>query len=165
MIKTVEFNGKQYPQFQAEGNAAKYAIPFAKEVCIGEGYDIGCNRPEWAFPGAVLIDPAINQYDALNLPMGIEVDYIFSSHCLEHIPDWVRVLKYWLTKIKSGGTLFLYLPHYDQEYWRPWNNRKHVNVLTAEMITDFLKAEGCSNIFSSDRDLNHSFMVIAQKEI
>lgn len=163
MISTIEFNGQLYPKFQSEGNAAKYAIPFAKEVCKGFGYDIGCNRKEWAFPDAMMIDPAVDPaYHAMKLPEVI-VDYIFSSHCLEHVPDWVSVLKYWLSKIKSGGTLFLYLPHYDQEYWRPWNNRKHVNILTGEMVSDFLKANGCTNIFASGRDLNHSFMVMAEK--
>jgi hypothetical protein len=27
--------------------------------------------------------------------------------------------------LNENGTLFLYLPDYSQEYWRPWNNKKH----------------------------------------
>ncbi|HXP49873.1 MAG TPA: hypothetical protein VN922_07970, partial [Bacteroidia bacterium] len=69
MIETIEFKDEVYPKFQSEGFAAKFAFPFAKEVCIGEGFDIGCNRKEWAFPGAIMIDPAINkEYDAMKLP-------------------------------------------------------------------------------------------------
>ena len=32
-FKTIKFNGKEYPEFQANGNAARFIMPFAKEVC------------------------------------------------------------------------------------------------------------------------------------
>lgn len=163
MIETVYFNGNRYPAFQTNGNAARFAIPFALEVCKGEGVDIGCNRLEWKFPGAHPVDPAINQWNALDFPHG-ELDYIFSSHCLEHIPDWVSVLEYWHGKLKSGGTLFLYLPDYSQEYWRPWNNRKHMHVFTPGIIGDYLKSSYCyKNVFVSGVDLYNSFIAIAEK--
>ena len=68
MIETINFKNNTYPKFQAEGNASQFAIPFAKHVCKGKGIDVGCNRNEWAFPGAYPIDPVINEYDALNFP-------------------------------------------------------------------------------------------------
>ena len=162
MVETIEFNNKKYPKFQAQGNASQFAIPFAKQVCNGIGFDIGCNREEWAFPGAIMIDPALNTGHAMNLPTFL-VDYIFSSHCLEHIHGWVDVLDHWKTRLKPGGTLFLYLPHPDQEYWLPWNNRKHYNVLYPEMIQKYLENNGYTNIFVSGMDLNHSFMAMAEK--
>lgn len=164
MIKTVTFKGRSYPEFQAQGNASQFAIPFAKHVCEGIGYDIGCCKKEWAFPGAIAIDLEFDDaWDANNLPLE-EVDYIYSSHCLEHVPDWVETLYYWRDKLKVGGTLFLYLPHYSQEYWRPWNNRKHLHVLTPECIGDMMKDIGFSNVFVGNRDLNDSFMVMGEKE-
>lgn len=163
MIQTTEYKGELYPIFQTEGNAAKFAIPFAQQICNGKGYDIGCNRLEWCMPGAIPIDPVIDpSNDALNLP-DEEVDFIFSSHCLEHISDWVGVLDYWKTKIKPGGVLFLYLPHPDQIYWRPWNNRKHVHILDPKYIKEYLVDRGFKNVFVSERDLNHSFICIAEK--
>ena len=165
-IITNEFG--TYPEFQASGNAARFAIPYAQEVCIGEGYDIGGNSARWSFPGALIIDPALDpKYDAFHLPINErggfkQVDYIFSSHCLEHLPDWVKALDIWTRALKPGGVLFLYLPHYEQVYWRPWNNRKHVNVLTGEIIRDYLEARGYENIWISGIDLNHSFMVMAE---
>lgn len=162
MIQTIYYQNKNYPAFQAEGNAAQFAIPYAKHICIGKGVDVGCMKPEWSFPGSYVVDPAINEYDALNFPWE-ELDYIFSSHCLEHIPNWVDVLLYWTKKLKSKGTLFLYLPDYSQTYWRPWNNRKHVNIFTPQILCDFLKDNGYENIFSSGVDLNNSFMVIGNK--
>ena len=92
-----------------------------------------------------------------------ELDYIFSSHCLEHLHDWVNVLDYWTSKLKNGGTLFLYLPDYSQVYWRPWNNRKHLNIFTPEIITDYMKDTGYTNVFKSGVDLNNAFMVMGEK--
>ena len=162
MIETIDFRGKLYPKFQSKGNASKFAIPFAKEVCTGEGYDIGCMRKEWSFPGSIPIDISFEDgYHALNLPKN--VDYIFSSHCLEHIPNWPDVLEYWHGNLMDGGVMFLYLPDYSQKYWRPWNNRKHVNIFTPEIIRDWFEAHGYVDIFVSGVDLNNSFMAVAQK--
>lgn len=162
-MMTIQYDGSSYPHFQTQGNAAQFAIPYAKHVCIGHGVDIGCNRPEWAFPGAKLVDPVLNpEYSATNFPYK-DLDYIFSSHCLEHLEDWVDVLDYWTMKLVPGGTLFLYLPDYSQKYWRPWNNRKHLNIFTPQIIVDYLEHNKYTNIFASGVDLNNSFMVMGQR--
>jgi SAM-dependent methyltransferase len=161
-MKTIEYNNKFYPMFQAEGNASQFSIPFAKHFCNGKGYDIGCNRLEWSFPGSKPIDLLFDdEWDAYNLPDG-KVDYIYSSHCLEHLPDWVSALDYWTSKLLTGGIVFLYLPHYSQEYWRPWNNRKHNHIFTPEIIKDYMINRGYIRIFSSERDMNNSFMVVGE---
>ena len=162
-MQIIEFQGDRYPGFQAFGNAAQFAIPYAKYFCNGTGYDIGCSKLEWSFPGSIPVDKDFDDpYHANNLPEG-KVDYIFSSHCLEHVMDWAGTLLYWTEKLNDGGILFLYLPHYDQKYWRPWNNRKHHHAFFPEMIVDFMKENGYTNIFSSQRDLNHSFIVVGEK--
>ena len=162
MIKTIQYKEHTYPSFQSEGNAAQFAIPYAKHVCIGTGVDIGCNRLEWSFPGSLPVDPIINEYDALNFPYE-NLDYVFSSHCLEHLYDWVSVLDYWTSKLKVGGVLFLYLPDYSQEYWKPWNNRKHLNIFSPTIIKDYLEDRNYNTIFTSQVDLNNAFMVMAEK--
>lgn len=162
-MKVIQYKGNIYPEFQAQGFAAKFAFPYAKEVCKGIGFDIGCNRLEWSFPDSIPIDITFNDgKDALNLPY--KVNYIFSSHCLEHLDNWVDALNYWTSSIKQGGTLFLYLPHPEQEYWMPYNNRKHIHCLYPQMIERYLKdSEKYKNIFISQRDLNHSYMVMAER--
>lgn len=163
-MNIINFNNKLYPEFQAQGNASQFAIPFARHLCAGTGYDIGCNRIEWSFPGSIPIDPVISaDFDAYNLPTQ-KVDYIYSSHCLEHLTDWVAALDYWTECIKSKRILFLYLPHYSQEYWRPWNNKKHKHIFTPEILRDYLLNSGYENIFYSERDLNDSFMIVGQKK-
>ena len=161
-MNILQYKGKSYPHLQAEGNASQFAIPFAKHFCFGDGYDIGCNRKEWAFPGAQPIDLLFDDpWDAYNLPN--KVNYIYSSHCLEHLPDWIKALDYWTETLFLGGILFLYLPHYNQEYWRPWNNRKHKHCFTPQIISDYMNDKGYKNIFISGIDLNNSFISIGEK--
>lgn len=166
MIDLISFQGKDYPLLTAQGFAAQFAFPFANKICKGIGYDVGCNRPEWALPGAIPIDPAIPGclHDAYNLPM--VVDFIFSSHCLEHLRDWVEALDYWNGRLNAGGVLLLYLPHPAQEYWLPFNNRKHLHSLSPELMRKYFSARIANwrNIFVTDgHDLNYSFYVVAEK--
>lgn len=167
MIETIEFKNNNYPAFQADGFAFQFALPFAQQVCKGNvGYDIGCNRAEWSMPGAILIDPNIDPtHDAMNLP-ALHVDWIVSSHCLEHLPDWVGALEHWHSKLKKGGVLFLYLPGMDnQVYWRPWHNRKHLHYFYSDIFWQYFedKPEMWRNPFVSGNDLNSSFYAIAEK--
>ena len=162
-MEIITYNKESYPKFQAEGNASQFAIPFAKKLCKGNGIDIGCNRKEWAFPGAQPIDLMFHDpWDAYNLP-DVKYDYIFSSHCLEHLENWVEALDYWKSHLKIGGVLFLYLPHFDQQYWRPWHNKKHIHVFVPEIVVNYFKDRNFNNVFHSERDLNHSFIVVGEK--
>lgn len=159
----IEFDNEMYPKFQSLGNASQFSIPFAKHFCKGVGYDIGFCKEEWKYPGATGIDYSMNNgFHADNLPEDT-VDYIYSSHCLEHVVNWTNTLEYWISKLKNGGTLFLYLPDISQKYWRPWNNKRHNHVLTPEIINVFLKDHRMKNIFVSGIDLNNSFMVVCEK--
>jgi len=167
MIKTITCEGEKYLHLQAEGNAAQYALPFAKKVLEFSQtiYDVGCNREEWKYPGAKAIDPLLNGYDAMKFPAGIKPDAIFSSHMLEHYQgSWVEVLEYWKSQLCKSGILFLYLPHYSQRYWRPWNNKKHVHCFTPDLLRDYLMAGGWEDIFVTEGwDPNNSFYAIAKK--
>lgn len=163
-IEFIKHGGERYPKFQSEGNAAQFAIPFAKHFCIGEGLDIGCGKPEWAFPDAFPVDPEIDaKYDAMNLP-GFKWDYIFSSHCLEHLLNWVEALDYWTDRLRMEGILFLYLPDFSQTYWRPWSNRKHKQCFTPDIIRGYFEdSPRYRDFLISGVDLNNSFMVVAEK--
>lgn len=159
----IEFDNDKYPAFQSYGNASQFAIPFAIHFCKGTGYDIGFCKEEWKFPNAIGIDIGLNNgFHANNLP-DEEVDYVYSSHCLEHVDEWVLTLELWLSKLKKGGILFLYLPDFSQKYWRPWNNRKHKHCFTPYIIETFLKNKNMNNIMISGIDLNNSFMVVCEK--
>jgi predicted SAM-dependent methyltransferase len=173
MIKKITFQGQQYPEYEAQGNAAQYIIPMAKQYCKGYGYDIGAGKKEWAFPGATIIDPKLRRlgsdvdinvhklWNHLFLP--VKADYIFSSHCLEHLDSWINALDYWYTVIKDGGVIFLYLPHFNQKYWRPWNDKRHKHVLTDEIVAGYMIDKGYKEVITTGCDLMHSFAVVGIK--
>jgi SAM-dependent methyltransferase len=162
-IETINYNGEVYPLFQTKGNASQFAIPYAKLLCKGNGVDVGFSKEEWKLPEALGADiqDSSNPYHAYNLPP--DLDYIYSSHCLEHLDNWVSAIEYWSGSLNTGGVLFLYLPHKDQQYWLPWNNRKHLHTLDATSIVSCMESFGFENIHYSERDLNHSFMVVGEK--
>lgn len=60
MIETISFKNKTYPKFQSIGMSSQFGIPYAKHVCIGEGYDIGSMKPEWVFHGSIPIEIDLN---------------------------------------------------------------------------------------------------------
>lgn len=162
-MELIDFNKDKYPLFQSKGNASQFAIPYALHYCKGTGYDIGFSKEDWKLPIARGIDIIMDDgFNANNLPEE-NVDFIYSSHCLEHVDNWVETLEYWISKIKSGGILFLYLPDFSQKYWRPWNNRKHKHCFTTEIIYNFLVDNKMKNIYSSGIDLNNSFMIVCEK--
>ncbi len=174
MIETIEYKGSIYPLLVTGWNAAQYAIPFAKHFCKGIGFDIGTHKPEWAFPDSMPIDPELNEWDAMNLPIirnsggdTLPIDYIFSSQCLEHIPDYVAALDYWAKCLKSGGALFLYLPNMDANpYWRPQNNRRHYHYINPHIIESYFEDRQTvwrKVIVTKGHDLNFSFYAIAEK--
>src|SRR5262245_6788995 len=166
MIELIEFNGRTYPKLQSAGHAARWCSMFAMEIFkdCSRVVDVGCHKPEWALPGAIPVDIAFDDpYEALNLPEG-KLDGIFSSHCLEHLPNYVDALEYWYSRLEPGGILFLYLPHPDQEYWKPHHNRKHIHSLNPDLLREILEDLGYVNIFITGYDLNHSFYVIAERK-
>ena len=169
-LETIEFKGEVYPKWQAEGFAAKFCFPFAEQVCKGVGVDVGANRIEWRFPRSFPVDPNINEWDAYNFPKGevhpAKYNYVFSSHCIEHLPDWVKALDYWHTRLKVGGVVFLYLPDHSQKYWRSWHNRKHIHNLTPEIVGNYFKDQPVmwGDVLVSNVDLNSSFIVVAYKK-
>jgi SAM-dependent methyltransferase len=128
-------------------------------------------KSEWKYGNSFPIDISFDDpWDALELPKpphgwGEYWDYIFSSHCLEHLPNWVEALDYWHTRLRVGGVVFLYLPDHSQTYWRPWNNRKHIHCLTPEIVGNYFldQPEMWTNVFISGVDLNNSFTIIAEK--
>lgn len=156
-----EKDGMLYPDFIRRGNACSFCLPFAKQFCVGDGLDIG-GVEDWSFPGARMVNVIheTDAFDARNLPEGT-FDYIFSSHTLEHVENYVEALEIWKQHLKPGGVLFLYLPHPDMTYWRPEHNRKHLHLFYPDDMRRCLEVLGFKNILVSGRDLYWSFTVVA----
>ncbi len=167
-MEVFEYRGVTYPEYIRDGNHAQYAGPLAQKVCKGDGIDVGANNEYWKFGNSKICDltqPA-PWNDGLNLPVNDgSQDYVFSSHCLEHIHEWGDALKEWTRAIKTGGILFLYLPHWDCEYWRVSNNPKHYNNFSPEEMRYTFENLGYKNVFVSGIDLSYSFMIFGEKDV
>ncbi len=158
--KVFEYKGSIYPEYIRNGNAVGHIQTIAQQFCQGKGLDIG-GFYGWTLPGAIpinIIDDVL-PYDAMNLP-GKDLDYIFSSHCLEHLPEPLEALKYWKSLLKPNGVLFLYLPHPDMEYWLPENNKKHLQIWTPAEMYSVIQQLGLKDIIKSERDMYYSFSIV-----
>lgn len=84
---------------------------------VGRGLDIGAgDDPFRPVAGECRAwDRKHGDGDAATLP-GIEresLDYIYSSHCLEHLRDPIAVLRRWAEVVRPGGFLYFAVPDYD----------------------------------------------------
>lgn len=159
--------GQTYPDYIRRGNAMQHIAATAAHFCEGAGVDVGAGK--WPFRDAVPVDiaPGGPQRDgccAMSLPMGPLDgglwDYIFSSHCLEHLEDPVAALEHWRSRLRRGGVLFVYLPHPDMRYWRPENCRKHRHMWWPKDMADMLRTLGFVDVLYGERDLAWSFAVV-----
>jgi SAM-dependent methyltransferase len=157
---TYKYKGALYPSFLKNGYASRCIVPAALELCQGVGLDVGCGK--WPLPGAIPVDLATGG-DAMKLPPRVGgYDYIFSSHCLEHLADPIGALEHWKASLRKGGVLFLYLPHPDMEYWLPVNNRKHLHSWQPREMVKMLRDLGFADVMHSERDFAWSFTVVAR---
>lgn len=109
------------PQGDEAGKVKYEIVPYTR----GKGVDLGCG-PKKAFPHFIGVDncidgelfgihfkPDIEHDDCTRLGFlsDGELDFVFSSHLLEHIVDYKAALAEWWRVLKVGGHLVLYLPH------------------------------------------------------
>ena len=94
----------------------------------GRGLDLGCgtNKPFEHFIGVdnshhakefgwdIKPDIHVDTCEDLSIFGGNSMDFVFSSHLLEHIEDYKKALKEWWRVLKQKGFLILYLPDEDE---------------------------------------------------
>jgi SAM-dependent methyltransferase len=108
---------------------------------IGQGLDVGAGEDVFR-PVAGVCRPWDRKYgdgDAAKLE-GIakgSLDYIYSSHCLEHLADPIKVLKCWADVVKKDGYLYVVVPDYDlYEGGQGIRNRFHKAAFTLRRESD-----------------------------
>ena len=157
-----EYKGQLYPEYLKTGNACQFITPVALRFCQGRGLDVGASI--WPLPGAKPVELK-DGGDAMNLPSNSHSatgawDYVFSSHCLEHLANPIAALEHWKASIKPGGVLFLYLPHPDMAYWKPQNCRKHLHSWRPEAMAEIIRDLGFVDVIHSERDMAWGFTVV-----
>lgn len=117
---------KAYERRKREGFFEKY--------CCGEGLDIGY--------GPFLISPDASGWEYKNgdaqYLAGVDdesFDYVYSSHCLEHMVDVRVALRSWFRVVRKGGYLIIAVPErdlYEKRLRLPsrWNiDHKHMFLI------------------------------------
>lgn len=105
------------PQGDEAAKIAPLIVPYTR----GFGVDVGCGAFK-PYPHFIGIDSG-KQYgrpvtdithdgEALPFADGV-LDFVFSSHFLEHVVDYKACLADWWRALKVGGHLVVYLPHKD----------------------------------------------------
>lgn len=124
-------------------------VPYTR----GRGLDIGCGNSK-PFPHFIGIDSNFDAItgngpeatarnltgDGTTLPLFADesMDFVFSSHFLEHVEDYEKVLAEWWRVVKPHGYLILYLPHKDffPNIGTPGSNPDHKHDFMPEDIIE-----------------------------
>ena len=115
--------GKAYERRKREGYFDRYLV--------GKGIDIGCG-PDPVTPDCLAWDRP--QGDAQTLD-GLEpesFDWVYSSHCLEHLKDPYAAIHRWWEILKFGGYMLVVVPDedlFEQGIWpskfNPWHETSY----------------------------------------
>jgi SAM-dependent methyltransferase len=162
-----QYEGRFYPDYLTVGGASQAIFGKALAFCRGRGIDVGAGL--WPLPGSIPVDigrgpglaHCVSDFASETL------DYVFSSHCLEHVENWRGALAEWIGKLKAGGKIFLYLPHPDCAIWRPGSpfiGDGHKWTPTPDAVRQFLRDLHLEIIDSDDGpDVMQSFFVCGRK--
>jgi len=91
----------------------------------GHGIDIGCGGDKLAVSDGTVDGWDKDRGDA-QLLEGIQHDtynFVYSSHCLEHLREPVNALIRWSEVLKVGGILYIVVPDYDLYEGAQWPSR------------------------------------------
>jgi SAM-dependent methyltransferase len=100
---------------------------FHFSLLCGNGIDIGCGG-DLVVPNARIFD--LKQGDANHITSYIsgQFDFVYSSHCLEHMLDAKAAIQEWWQLVRPGGYLFIIVPDedlYEQGFFPSRFNHDH----------------------------------------
>jgi SAM-dependent methyltransferase len=134
-----------------KSEARRKKTGFFSQYMSGEGLDIGFrgdDAPEIepVLPSAIGIDLDYPGYDGSRLPFDDESkDFVYSSHCLEHMSDAASAIQEWFRVVKKGGHLIIVVPHqflYEKKKRLPsrWNQDHQRFYTPAKVLEEIEKA-------------------------
>ena len=98
-----------------------------RAVLQGEGIDIGCGSDP-VLPGVMPFDIADGDANEILRHVHRQFDFVYASHCLEHMRDPRAAIAQWWQLVRPGGALFVIVPDedlYEQGFWPSRFNRDH----------------------------------------
>ncbi len=98
-----------------------------KSLFKGSGLDIGAGE-DLIHPSAKPFDKAQGDANRIDEFLSEQFDYVFSSHCLEHMHNPADAILRWWRLVKVGGHLIVIVPDgdlYEQGFWPSFLNEDH----------------------------------------
>lgn len=153
---------------------AAFTIPYTR----GRGLDIGCGQRK-VWPNAIGVDNGhhfgqgaaeiVSEATDLSVFADNSLDFVFSSHNLEHIVDTQAALKEWWRVIKPGGHLVLYLPHKDfyPNIGQPGSNPDHKHDFLPVDVVEHMKKIGSWELVENEernQSNEYSFFQVYRKK-
>ena len=96
-------------------------------VLQGEGIDIGCGTDP-VYPHVMPFDLADGDANEILRHVERQFDFVYASHCLEHMRDPRAAIAQWWQLVRPGGVLFVIVPDedlYEQGFWPSRFNGDH----------------------------------------
>lgn len=121
-------------------------------ILQGKGIDIGCG-PDPVTPTCRQFDWKDGDANQITRFVFETFDYVYSSHCLEHMRDPQKALQEWWQLVKPGGYLFVLVPDedlYEQGIFPSRFNDDHKSTFTIS------KSASWSPVSHNLLDLGHS---------
>ncbi len=182
-IKKIGFDLAGNPKFPPDyGSNAEASKSYISRIASGffEKYmngdkilDIGYkgyNNPDLktVLPHAIGVDLDYPGYDGLRLPFDDNsIDCVFSSHCLEHIPDYRQAIRDWYRVVKPGGFIVCIVPSqllYEKKRNLPsLYNQDHKRFYTGSSLLkefeDFLDENSYRVRFLEENDRGYDYTI------
>jgi SAM-dependent methyltransferase len=120
-----------------------FSAYMAGDVIIDVGFRGGHDDAVPILPHAIGVDLDFPGYDGTTLPFADEsVDTVYSSHMLEHVPDYRAVIRDWHRVLRSDGFIVCVVPHqflYEKKRNRPslWNADHKRFYTPATLLCEF----------------------------
>jgi len=129
----------------------------------GTGIDIGCGNDlldDQVFLNITSIQPYDRLHGDANLIENIQdntFDFVYSSHCLEHMDNAELALKNWIRICKPGGYIVVAVPHevyYEKLLWPSYYNPDHKYSFRMEKTTNMPKSIFLKEFFPKFDNVN-----------
>lgn len=166
----------------SNGNEQDKIAGVVVQYCQGRGLDIGCGRRK-CWPSMIGVDNLKDYGGLKNKPVDVDViaesenlsmftddsmDFVFSSHNLEHMVDYKAVLKEWWRVIKPDGYLVLYLPHanFYPRMGQPGSNPDHKHDFMPDDIINTMREVGSWELLENEernKSVEYSFFQVFKK--
>lgn len=147
----------------------------------GKGLEIGCGSQK-TYPhfigvdngrDTVLFGQKINpdirtEAEDLSMFASQSMDFVFSSHTLEHVDEDLTALKEWWRVLKPKGYLTLYLPHksFYPNVGQPGANQDHRRDYLPDDVIGLMKQVGSWDLVENqerNEDREYSFLQVYKK--